>query len=117
MNNYSATSIKTFLIASIIFITLSLSIFSVFLKSEDDKGIRPKDGFVPDKDTALKIAEVIWLPIYGKSIYDSKPFTAKLKNDSVWIVEGTLPDDWDGGVPYIEIQKSDCKILKVYHSK
>ena len=41
-----------------------------------------------------------------------------------WEVKGTLmakkegvPYTIKGGVPYIKIRKSDCKILKVTHSK
>jgi len=75
----------------------------------------PGNGFVSDEKTAIKIAEAIWYPIYGDEIYDEKPFKAELK-DSIWIVRGTLNYDV-GGVAYIEIQKSDCKILKVAHGK
>lgn len=37
----------------------------------------PREGYVPNKETAIKIAEAIWLPIYGNKIYNSKPFRAK----------------------------------------
>jgi len=74
--------------------------------------------YVPNAETAIGIAEAIWLPIYGKKIYESKPFVAKLKNSSVWVVWGTLNSQYTaGGTPYIEIQKKDCKILKVTHTK
>lgn len=73
--------------------------------------------YVPDKATAIKIAEVTWLPIYGKNIYESTPFVARLKTPDIWIVEGTLGEDQVGGVPYIEIQKRDGKVLKVMHGK
>lgn len=76
----------------------------------------PREGYVPNKETAIKIAEAIWLPIYGNKIYNSKPFRAKLVNGTIWIVEGTLHAE-KGGVPYVEIQKKDCKILKVTHGK
>ncbi|MNT94770.1 hypothetical protein D3C72_2365260 [compost metagenome] len=75
---------------------------------------------VPNKETAIKIAEAIWLPIYGKKIYNEKPFTTELTSSGIWIVKGTLKDldiGAKGGVAYIEIQKSDCKILKIYHGK
>ncbi len=77
----------------------------------------PKNGFVPDEATAINIAEAIWLPIYGKSIYNEKPFHAKLYKGTVWVVEGTLPVNMLGGTAYIEINKSDCRILKVTHGK
>lgn len=86
----------------------------------DDKksqiGYIPKDGFVPDALTAKKIAEAVWLPIYGEKILKKKPFIAKLKS-GIWYVEGSLPPNLKGGVPYIEIREKDGKILKVIHGK
>lgn len=64
----------------------------------------------------LKIAEAVWLPTYGKAIYRKKPFVVKLIND-VWQVKGTLKTRKVGGVPYIEIQRCDSKVLKVSHGK
>jgi len=88
-----------------------------FLYNDTLPGIIPENGFVPDKATAIKIAEAIWLPIYGKrQIDDEKPFIVELKDSNTWVVEGTLKSS-KGGVAYIEIQKSDCKILKVFHGK
>jgi hypothetical protein len=77
----------------------------------------PKEGFIPNEGTAIKVAEAVWLPIYGDRIYKSKPFKAVLRDSAIWIVEGTLKENQKGGYPYIEIQKSDGKILKVTHSK
>jgi hypothetical protein len=80
-------------------------------------GYIPKEGFVPNEITAIKIAEAVWLPIYGEKVYQNKPYNVKLIK-GVWIIEGTLPSDFtQGGVPYIEVQKKDGKIIKVYHSK
>jgi|ERR1039458_8450937 hypothetical protein len=78
----------------------------------------PKNGFVPDEETAKKIAEAIWIPIYGKDVIDGeKPFQAELWHDTVWVVNGTLPKGYSGGTAYITIRKSDCKISDVYHDK
>ena len=82
----------------------------------------PKDelqlhGYVPDEETAIRIAEAIWLPIYGKEIDSEKSFHAVLKGDSVWIVEGTLERGAVGGTAYAEIRKRDCKVLKITHYK
>ncbi len=81
------------------------------------KGFVPKTGFVPDSATAIKIAEAIWFSIYGNEIYQNKPYQIKLIGDTVWSIEGSLPEDLLGGVPYIEIDKRDCRILKVTHGK
>lgn len=75
------------------------------------------ENYVPNEITAIKIAEAIWLPIYGKSIYRKKPFVAELVDNSTWVVKGTLLKGKVGGVPYIEIQKCDGKILTVTHGK
>ena len=73
-------------------------------------------NYVPDEKTAIKVAEAILYPIYGEKIYKQRPFTAILSND-VWIVKGSLPKGMLGGVAYIEIQKSDCRVLEVTHGK
>ena len=78
-----------------------------------------QDGYVPNEDTAIKIAEIVCLNVYGKEINEEKPFTAKLKDGKVWVIEGTFNKGKyaKGGVAYIEIQKGDGKILKVIHGK
>ena len=80
-------------------------------------GYIPKDGFVPNKLTAIRIAISVWLPIYGDKIYNEKPFVAVLK-DGIWKVNGSLPGKFTvGGVAEIWIQKKDGKILCVIHGK
>jgi NTF2 fold immunity protein of polymorphic toxin system component len=94
-------------------------------------GYVPIKGFVPDTTTAIKIAEAVWLPIYGKKIYDELPFKAVLIGDTVWNVYGYLPPSSktvnakgdtlftivSGGVANIFIRKYDGKILEVFHGK
>ena len=78
---------------------------------------KQEDGYIPNESSAIKIAEIVWLNIYGYNIEDEKPFKVRLKDGNVWVVEGTLDKNKLGGVAYIEIQKSDGKILKVIHGK
>jgi hypothetical protein len=66
---------------------------------------------------AIKQAENKWFAIYGKSIYDKKPFTAKLINDTIWVIQGTLSKWKQGGVPYAEINAKNCEFIKVTHGK
>jgi len=78
---------------------------------------KPSKGYVPDAATAIKIAEAVWIPIYGKeTLKDERPFTADLVN-GIWIVKGTLPKGWKGGTAYAEISKETGCILKVTHFK
>jgi len=70
----------TLLVAFII--SLNLSSQKVNKRKE-----MPKNGFVPDAGTAKKIAEAIWVPIYGQEMIDGeKPFQAELFHDTAWHV-------------------------------
>ena len=107
------------------------SFFSIVLLTtlafgQGKAGYIPKTGYVPDSDTAVKVAEAVLVPVYGKKQIESeRPFTATLKND-VWTVEGTLrcPDgkggvttDCDGGVAVVRISKRDARVLYMLHGK
>ena len=82
----------------------------------------PKDGYVPDSDTAIKIAVVVWTRIYGeKTIAAQKPYRAELE-DGIWTVQGTLPEDPEGGLvfggtAFAMIAKADGRILHVAHGE
>lgn len=101
----------------VLFVIIALVVFTSFFSSNSIKKRQEVANYVPDAETAIKVAEAIWLPIYGEKIYQKKPFVAKLKDSTIWVVTGTLKEKLLGGVPYIEIQKSDCKIIKVTHGK
>jgi hypothetical protein len=109
---------------------LSYCSLSAYSTNQQDYNYIPKEGYVPDSVTAVKIAEAVWMPIYGITIYRSRPFIAKLSKDKkVWTVTGTFnrsePDTVKGdtviiskgGAPYVEISKQDCRILRLYHGE
>ncbi len=70
-----------------------------------------------DRSIIISLAEKEWLKVYGRRIYNKRPFTVRTKNDSIRIVEGTLPEDYDGGVPYAEVDIKKCKVVKISHGK
>ena len=72
---------------------------------------------MPDAATAKRIAEAVWLPIYGKKVLNEKPYTATLNSKGIWVVVCSLPKGMDGGVAYIEISKRNGRILEVTHGK
>lgn len=77
----------------------------------------PKNGFVPDKATAVRVAEAILVPIYGeKQIASERPFSAELKG-GVWTVTGHLPEGWTGGVAEVRISKMTCQVISLSHGK
>ena len=82
-----------------------------------DKHWPRESGFVPDAETAIKIAEVIFDRFYGAyEISREKPFEVALR-DGIWIVKGILPNGSLGGVAEIHIDKKDGKILYLFHGR
>jgi hypothetical protein len=86
----------------------------------------PKEGFVPDSTTAVKIAEAVLIPVYGKEKVESeRPFKATLET-GVWIVDGTLhcsdgkggvTTDCVGGTAEVKLSKVDGRVLWMIHYK
>jgi hypothetical protein len=78
---------------------------------------QPKDGYVPNKETAIKVAEAVLIPIYGAAqVQAEEPFSAKLAAGQ-WIITGNLPAGADGGVAEVRISKATGQILSVRHGK
>ena len=101
-------------------ITGTLLILAVALLGGGEKPkhtVDPKDGYVPTKEVAIKIAVAVWEPIYGADkITDEKPYRATLAG-KVWTVEGSLPKGAKGGVAVAEISKKDGRVIRVSHGK
>ena len=79
---------------------------------------RPAAGYVPDAETAIKIAVAVWEPIYGRqTVRRQKPIVATLR-DGVWRVRGSLPRRGViGGAAEADISKKDGRILRVIHTR
>jgi hypothetical protein len=77
----------------------------------------PDRGCIPDSATAIRVAEAVWYSVYSNSIEDKRPFRAELFGDTLWVVAGSLPEGWEGGVPYLKILKKDGRILGMGHGK
>jgi Protein of unknown function DUF72/NTF2 fold immunity protein len=82
------------------------------------KTVHPKNGFVPDEPTAVKIGEATAVAQYGeKQISGERPFGARLRGD-VWTVVGTLhPQGANGGTAVIQLSKTDGRILFMTHQE
>ena len=78
------------------------------------ENVYPRKGYVSNEETAAKIAEAVWLSIYGEKIYNQKPYCVNLIKDSIWIVNGYVPFGTYGENAYIEIRKKDGMILRVF---
>jgi len=107
-----------------LFLSLAITLLAVsiiFAVEPQVFSYKPKDGYVPNEATAIKIAEAVLVPIYGEDVINAeKPLKVELK-DGVWIVKGVLrcPGGQNclGGVAIIEIAKDDGRILRVSHGK
>src|SRR5437870_12777993 len=73
--------------------------------------ILPKEGLVPDKQTAIQIAEVVLFRLYGKEdIIHQRPYVVK-EEDYVWWISGTLKDNELGRTFSIAISKQTAAVL------
>jgi hypothetical protein len=101
---------------SLIIVVVILASFSV--RKYNPNSQKPANGYVPNEETAIKIAEAVIIPIYGeKVVKNEKPFIAELKDSTIWVIHGTLRKGRIGGVTYVEINKSDGRILNIYATK
>ncbi len=88
-----------------------------------ERNVVGREDVVPDAETARRIAKVILLKIYGDDIYNQEPLKPVLIKDSIWVITGSFPEYKpggpliSGGVAHIEIQKKDCKVLKIFHGR
>jgi hypothetical protein len=71
----------------------------------------PKEGLVPDKETAIKIAEVILFRLYGQeNITTQKPYVVT-QDENIWWVCGTLKEGMLGSSFKIAISQQTAAIL------
>jgi len=77
-----------------------------------------QNGIIPNAKTAVDFAKIILNYHYGEEeINEEKPFDVELVNNRVWYIYGSLPAGAVGGVVEISIQKSDGKVLAIFHGK
>lgn len=82
------------------------------------RGIVRPDGFVPDKKTALKVAEAILISVYGeKQFAAEQPLKIALVDNDVWLVWGSLDPRRLGGTAVIKISKRTGKVLFLGHGQ
>jgi hypothetical protein len=100
---------------------MALTLVAGSAQTQPEPSFHPKDGFVPNAETAVKIAEAVLIPVYGeKQILSERPFKAEL-HEEVWTVEGTLHcgegKHCFGGTAVVKISKSTGQVLHMIHYK
>jgi len=89
----------------------------VYAADAQKHNYKPAAGYIPDQETAIRIAVAVWSPIYGKEqIEKEKPYKAILKS-GIWYVTGTLPEGRVGGVAEAEINKESGCIIRISHGQ
>jgi hypothetical protein len=109
----------------LVFAFVAVAVFIVLGQTSPYGGTKPKDGYVPDADTAIKIAVAVWEPIFGKEkVEKEKPYHAHLiylDTVPVWRVSGSIHAPTNaivmGGVLMADIVKEDGRILAATHTK
>jgi hypothetical protein len=82
---------------------------------QDYKVPLPKEGLVPDKETAIKIAEVVLFRLYcEEGIVAQRPYKVK-EDDDIWWISGTLRENEFGSAFNIAISKQTGAILHLEH--
>ncbi|MBF9140769.1 YbbC/YhhH family protein [Hymenobacter properus] len=72
---------------------------------------------VSDSSTAVQVLEPIIFHIYGKEdIVKQRPYEINLI-DNYWVMSGTLPKGWLGGVFMIIMDAHNCQIIRITHGK
>lgn len=95
------------------------ALFAITLLSQAaaQHSVIPENGFVPNAQVAIAIADAVLRPIYGaQAINRQSPLTARLV-DGRWVVEGQLPVRNHGGVAIVEIDPAKGTILRVSHGR
>ena len=75
-------------------------------------------GETETAEDAKEKAEDVWIERYGKDVKSQRPYAVYFDEQSeVWLVTGRLHFWADGGTASILIQKSDGRVLAVWHGK
>ena len=91
--------------------------FAAALAAKALPGVGRTFGYVPDTETAIKVAVAVWEPLYGKqNIASERPYRVTLRG-GIWHVTGSLPPLTPGGVAEADIRRSDGKVLRIMHGK
>ena len=78
----------------------------------------PPNGCVPDKKTAILVADAILTSVYGEQqIAKERPLKIALVEGDVWLIWGTLPRRYLGGTAVIKLSRRTGKVLFLSHGQ
>ena len=104
---------KTAILCSLIVI---LAVGNIFQLAWNHFAYKLSRDAVPTEEVALEVGKAVLVGVYGESVLRAAPFDVFYdKNRKAWIIIGTLPEGYVGGVPEITVRKSDGRILRIHH--
>ncbi|MBE6713624.1 MAG: hypothetical protein E7580_08995 [Ruminococcaceae bacterium] len=76
-------------------------------------------GVIDSPQTAKEKGMAVLKKLYGEeTLKDEEPFGVSFDEENqAYLIQGTLPDNMVGGVAHILIQKTDGKVIAVWHDK
>jgi hypothetical protein len=109
------------LVMTILLVVVAVAVaFSQEPQEPKEASVKPRDGFVPNAETAVKIGEAVLIPVYGEAtIKRERPFKATRQGD-MWRVTGTVncgAPQCMGGTAVVRISKDSGEILFMGHYK
>jgi hypothetical protein len=111
---------KRLIIAISLLVVAIATAYSQEQQESKETSVMPKEGFVPNAETAVKIGEAVLIPVYGEgTINRERPFKATRQGD-VWRVTDTLncgAPACAGGTAVVRISKTSGEILFMGHYK
>lgn len=69
-----------------------------------------------DKDSAVQVAEVVLVKVYGEKVLKEKPWKVT-EERGIFAIEGTLEPGSKGGVASIQIRKTNAEVVAIIHGK
>jgi hypothetical protein len=88
-------------------------------KSTKGQGLllREIGPLIEDKKMAIAVSEAILFKVYGEeNIKGQRPYGV-YKTDLYWVLTGTLPEGYVGGVFEIAIDANDARVIGLAHGK
>jgi hypothetical protein len=74
-------------------------------------------SILTDEPTAIALAEVLAVAMYGNSVLKQRPFHIG-NRDGVWLLESSFPLSLDaGGTAQLGLSKADGSVIWMEHSK
>ena len=101
-------------------ISMSIASLAYIASSTQSQGANRMETPVDlklDETSAVKIAEAIFVKVYGERALEQKPWKVKTeRDDTVFFVEGTLKTT-KGGVAEIRLKRSNAEVISIFHGK